>query len=187
MLFVFLFVCRSLCMFLCQSPCLVWRSLFGNVERVPTDARYSELCQKSAEGLMILQMNLPPSLSEKSSVCFCSLYLHTSTLPANHCIEWAWKGVSDAVRQSVKHLVWRMLRPWVVQLLTSTMDFKISCGDFKASMSPIFCPAFDLIFCKISEHLQDRLLWNLLWMVMVPWGWLPRTLTTPWPLLFRSS
>lgn len=185
MLFVFLFVCRSLCMFLCQSPCLVWRSLFWKRSKSSHwHTLFRAVQQKS--GLTVLLMNLPQSLPENSPVCFCSLdvtYLHTSTRPADHCVEWAWECVS------VKHLVWRMLRPWVVQLLASSIvNFKTSCRDFKSNMIQIFFFALPLIshFANYLNYYRTDF-----YEIFCGWSWSLedefQRQATPWLLLFGST
>lgn len=105
---LFVFVCRSLCMFLCRSQCLVWRSLFGNRKVKSWKSSCWKCIQSCSRNqlkvLVCFRWILEPKNSV-SKVCFCSLnlllrllaYFHHSIHLANHPIEWAWKGVLDAV------------------------------------------------------------------------------------------
>lgn len=95
--FVFLFVCRSLCMFLCRRH--VWfEGVFLEIECLKEFplTRYPELFHKSAHGHSVLQINLSP----------WTLYMMT---PPTSTPPYTWPP--DCLFEPVRHLVWSRLRP----------------------------------------------------------------------------
>lgn len=80
-------LCVDHCMFLCRSPCRVWRSLFletekWKVKRVPTDTCYSELFQKINWWMFF---HLSPS-TRLSFVCVFVVLTWWPRLPSHLCI-----------------------------------------------------------------------------------------------------
>ncbi len=174
MLFVFLFVSRSLYMFLCPSPCLVWRSLFGNRKvKGWKSSRWDILFRAVPEINWKSQYASDESSNffPRTLCLLCvfvvstqwSFYFHSSTHLASHCAQWAWKGVLDTVRQSDKHLIWSILRPWVVLLLTfSVVNLTSepcydSCGDWVLCYAHIKHPAETSSLQKITCQTFDSL------------------------------